>query len=127
MYNMSTSLLTLPEIHSMYLGNKEICYTFKTCYIIPSYLPQNAVYLIISSCALPMILVFCINCALKFEYPPDRIKARWSGVPSFTRGAVTDLPSVLSGSRYLGESRRNPLCLAWGWTAEPFERRGLMT
>ena len=44
----------------------------------------------------------------------------WS--TEFHTRALADLPSVLSDRRQVGEGHQNPLCMAWGWAAEPFER-----
>ena len=52
----------------IHLGKKEIDCIFRTCCIIPLTIPQNAVYFIISSFSVQIIVTFIINHAIKFKY-----------------------------------------------------------
>jgi hypothetical protein len=63
-----------PKINFMYSGNKEIYSIFKTCCIIC--FPQNAIYFIILSFSVQIIIMFFINHVLKFKYQPSQINVQ---------------------------------------------------
>jgi len=61
------------------------------------------------------------------SYSLNTHRRRVKGSIEFHGRALADISSVLSGRRYLGEGHQKPLCLAAGWAAERFERRGWKT
>jgi hypothetical protein len=56
-------------IHLILLGNKDIYCIVKTCCVILLHFPQNAVYSVILSFYIQVVLMFFINHAPKFKYP----------------------------------------------------------
>jgi hypothetical protein len=59
---------TFLEIQYVFLGNKEICCTFKTCIIICFLFFKKFCYFIMISFPIQIILTFFINHTVKFKY-----------------------------------------------------------
>jgi hypothetical protein len=62
------------EIHFIYLCKKEFYCILRCAVESLLYFTKNAIYFIILSFSVQIILVFFINHVLEFKYPPQSIK-----------------------------------------------------
>ena len=110
------------EIDFQYLGNKEMYCIFKTHGIISLYLPQNAIYSILLSCFVQIIIMFFINHALKFKYIPGPFK--FQATPFTDNSLITKaVVPVHFRKAYMGNRSITPLILnlstRWRWVVNP--------